>query len=50
MALGICDVCGKLVSIKPKGYRFDGGKQRWWFPVSHEDEQGRLCAGEKKGL
>lgn len=48
--LGYCRVCEKLVPLKQGEYRYAGGKERVWYPREHEDEQGRPCGGEKKGL
>ena len=49
MALGYCKVCDKLVPIKPGPQKW-GTRERTWYPVAHDGEDGKLCKGDKKSL
>jgi len=50
VALGYCRVCERLVPIRPKGYKYAGGRERLWYPVEHADQEGKPCDGDKKGI
>lgn len=49
MALGYCDVCDRLVSIRPGPQKW-GSRERQWFPIPHDNQEGKLCPGDKKAL
>lgn len=49
MALGICASCEKLVAIRPGPQRW-GTRERTWYPIPHEDSDGKPCKGDKRGL
>ena len=50
MALGYCKLCDKLVPITPAGWKHSGSRERWWYPVEHDEPGGKPCAGHKKGI
>ena len=49
MALGYCLTCERLVAIR-QGPQKPGRRERWWFPVEHDDQDGKPCKGEKRGI
>jgi hypothetical protein len=52
MALGWCKACDKLVTIKSRLVRLPLPPfQRWdWYPVEHEDSDGKPCSGAARPL
>lgn len=48
MALGYCMVCEKLVSIRPGEVL--AGRARAWYPITHDNPEGRPCAGDRKAI
>lgn len=50
MALGICLICDRLVTIRPAGFKWAGDRQREWFPIFHDGNDGKPCPGTKKGI
>lgn len=53
MALGYCKGCGKLVAIVANGAAYPDrpdSRQQRWFPVEHQDEDGKPCDGIRKSL
>jgi hypothetical protein len=50
VAMGRCIACDRLVFIRPRGYKDAGSRERWWYPVEHDDETGRPCVGVKRGI
>lgn len=45
-----CLVCDKLVAVKPRGYKSDGSRERYWHPLPHDDREGKPCEGVKRGI
>lgn len=50
MPMARCALCDRLVFIKPGPHKHAGGRERWWYPIPHEDADGKPCDGEKRGL
>jgi hypothetical protein len=50
VALGYCAVCDKLVTLRPGGRKWDGGKQVHWYPIAHLNGDQKWCTGDKKSI
>lgn len=46
---GICPVCDRLVILMPGDWK-PLGRQRWYWPVPHQDDAGNECDGAKRPL
>jgi hypothetical protein len=49
MILGYCKTCDKLVAIKPGPHKHLS-RERYWYPVEHDDQNGKRCDGSKRGI
>ena len=52
MTLGYCIVCNRLLAIVPRERKHPGSesRQRNWYPIVHDANDGTPCPGEKKRL
>lgn len=52
MALGLCPLCDKLVSIQGRTPKIPGKYPRMldWYPVVHETKEGKECLGHTRAI
>jgi len=45
-----CLTCARLVPVKPGNHKHAGSRERAWYPYEHDGEDGKPCAGVKRGI
>lgn len=50
MTLGYCKVCKRLLPITAREYKHPDSRERNWYPVEHDGDDGKPCHGDKKAL